>query len=568
MVSQAFFIHSRLILACLLWLLMPVVALAAPASSKPSAFAPEYEAAREPATLSIGNREVVTFHVTIGSATPHDRVLAAEEQVAHLSDRELEGPISVHETRMGGMPGLAIYVGTTKLFGLLEGDIDPLSDHSLREQADLAARNLSIALKVVQRQRQPDIVLRGAMLSFAAITLFALTAWLILRVRIRVTRALEASARRGLARIVLGSVGSTTPMTLFLEGITSFASWLTICFAAYACAAFVLGSFPYTAPWGEALAGNLIRLFEGIGERVVDSIPGMLTVAVIFVLARMTTRLLNALLRAVEEERISAPFLYPDTARATRWLLLATVWLFALAIAYPHIPGSDSAAFQGISVIAGLMLSLGSAGIVNQAMNGLDLVYSRALCQGDVVKINDEKGIVTKVGLLSTKIKTCRSEEVTIPNTVVVGTRIKNFSRRVPGKGAAIATSVSIGYDASWRQVVAMLTLAARKTGGVRQDIAPHVLQRELAEFYVNYDLIVFIERPDTYDQVLNELHGHIQDIFNEHEVQIMSPSFQMQPDKKVLAPKEPWFASPDGTDRHRENASWASHAPFDRPMR
>ena len=545
MVSERFFISPRRVLSWLLWILVPVAALAAPVPSKLSAIAPEYEAMNAPATLRIGNRYVVRFRASIGLATPAERVLAAEERVAQLSDEELSNPISVKEARLKGQQGLGIYVGSTQLFALLEDDVDPLSDHALQEEAALAAKNLFIGLKTIQEQHQPEIVLQGAVLSLAAIALFTLATWFIMRVRMRMTHALEASVRRGLARMILRDVGMTAPMTGFLRGITAFASWLAIFCMAYACGTFILKSFPYTAPWGEALSGNILRLFQGLGSRAIQAIPGIVTVIVIFVIARMATQMLNAFLRAVEDERISAPFLYPDTARATRWLLLAAIWLFALAIAYPYIPGSDSAAFQGISVIAGLMLSLGSAGIVNQAMSGLVLVYSRALAQGDLVKIDAEKGIVTSVGLLSTKIETYRNEEVTIPNAVVVGAQITNFSRLAKDKGAAIVTTVSIGYDTSWRQVVAMLTLAARNTGGIQKDVAPYVLQRELTDFHIKYDLIACVERPDTYELVLNELHGNIQDVFNEHEVQIMSPNFQAQPDKKVIVPKDRWFASP-----------------------
>jgi small-conductance mechanosensitive channel len=558
MVSERFFINRHRILSWLMWFLFPVIALTAPAPSISLTIETrqaQHEATNAPALLRIINRDVVKFHATIGNATPADRVHAAEAQVAQLSDKELNSPISVHETKLGGETGLAVYVGTTKLFGLIKADIDPLSDQSLQDVAALAANNLSIALQALQQQRQPETMLRGAALSLLAIVLFTLVTWFIMRMRTRVNRALRVSTRRGLAKLTLSDVASASPLTIVLEGITAFVSWLAIFFAAYVCISFVLGSFPYTAPWGAALAGNLMRLFEELGKKAVASIPGILTVAVIFMIARMVTRIVSAFLRAVEEERISAPFLYPDTALATRWLLLAVIWLFALALAFPYIPGSNSSAFQGISIIAGLMVSLGSAGIVSQAMNGLVLVYSRALVRGEVVNIGDEKGVVIGVGLLSIKIKTCKSEVITIPNTSVVSKQIKNFSRYVPGKGAAISARVSIGYDASWRQVAAMLTQAAKDTSGIRQDVAPYVMQRELAEFYVNYDLVAYIERPEMYEQVLSELHGNIQDIFNEHEVQIMSPNFLTQPDKKVLVPKERWYAPPASVDRHSEKA-------------
>jgi small-conductance mechanosensitive channel len=41
---------------------------------------------------------------------------------------------------------------------------------------------------------------------------------------------------------------------------------------------------------------------------------------------------------------------------------------------------------------------------------------------------------------------------------------------------------------------------------------------------------------------VLSELHKNIQDAFNEHGVQIMSPHYEMQPKDPVVVPKAQWF--------------------------
>jgi small-conductance mechanosensitive channel len=76
------------------------------------------------------------------------------------------------------------------------------------------------------------------------------------------------------------------------------------------------------------------------------------------------------------------------------------------------------------------------------------------------------------------------------------------------------------------------------------------VLQRSLADFYVAYELIAVIEDPRLRPTVISELLANIQDQFNEHGVQILSPHFMQQPDKPVLVPKEKWFATPAATKR------------------
>ncbi len=149
------------------------------------------------------------------------------------------------------------------------------------------------------------------------------------------------------------------------------------------------------------------------------------------------------------------------------------IWLFALSAAYPFLPGANSLAFKGISVFFGLMLTLGSTGVMTHAMSGLVLIYSRALRKGDWIRLADNEGQVSEIGVLATKILTRENYIVTVPNAVVVSGKIINLSAESADGGVNLTTSVTIGYDTPWRQVHAMLELAARRTPGIDQQIAP-----------------------------------------------------------------------------------------------
>ena len=110
------------------------------------------------------------------------------------------------------------------------------------------------------------------------------------------------------------------------------------------------------------------------------------------------------------------------------------------------------------------MITLGSAGLITQAMSGLVVVYSRSLRRGDFVDVNGVQGVVTEVAALAIKVVDVRNEEITIPNTVVVSSPIRNYTRLSNSEGTLLTTKVSIGYDVPWRQVQAVLIAAARKT--------------------------------------------------------------------------------------------------------
>jgi small-conductance mechanosensitive channel len=234
-----------------------------------------------------------------------------------------------------------------------------------------------------------------------------------------------------------------------------------------------------------------------------------------------------------------------DTAKATRRIVTGLIWLFAMVVAYPYIPGSGSEAFKGLSVLDGLMISLGSTGLINQVMSGFVILYSGAIRTGEYAKIGNIEGTVREMGLLATKIRTPTLEYITVPNAVIIANPTTNYSRFADRHGAVVSTTVTIGYDTPWRQVHAMLLRAAKNTNGVRNQPPPRILQRGLSDFYAEYTLIFYIDKPQKRTQVLSELHGMIQDEFNEHGVQIMSPHFNSQPEDNLYVPKDKWFLPP-----------------------
>jgi small-conductance mechanosensitive channel len=240
----------------------------------------------------------------------------------------------------------------------------------------------------------------------------------------------------------------------------------------------------------------------------------------------------NAFFGMVERGQLQFEKLDAIAARATRQLVTFALWVFALVMAYPYLPGSQSDAFKGISVLLGVMVSLGSSSVVAQAFSGLILIYSRALRPGEYVKIGECEGTVIEIGLFATHIETGSGERIVLPNSQVVATSTRNFSRPASGGEFVVHTKVSIGYLAPWRQVHAMLIEAAGRTEGVASEPTPYVLQTALSDFYVEYRLVAFSElaHPGQRAAMLSALNGHVQDVFNENGVQIMSPHYFADP--------------------------------------
>jgi small-conductance mechanosensitive channel len=499
-----------------------------------------------PAALTVGNRPIFTMRSVILSYKPAERANAAQQRIQRILDRggDFKVVVKPHEQ------GAVVMIDEDAAFMVLPGDVNTLAGDNLYSLAEQAAGNLRLAITEYREQNNIKKVGHAMGWSLLATVLFIAAGkmWLTLGRKLR-NRALYLVRRNAdavkLAGVSALNAESTATIVSRLLN-TLIASGMLL--LSYLWATFVLRRLPWTRPWGESLTGYLFDTLGTVFKASVSAIPGLMLVVVIFVLGRFISGIIRSFFTRFESGQVESIWLDQATAVPTRKLSIAFVWLVALAMAYPYLPGAQTEAFKGMSVLFGLMVSLGASGVVGQVVSGFILVYSRSLKVGEYVRIGDTEGTVTELGLFATRIQTGMGEEIVLPNNYVTGTPTKNYSRTVAeGKGFVLDTTVTIGYDTPWRQVHAMLLQAARNTAGLLNDPAPYVVQTALSDWYVEYRLVCYAgpEAPSRRALVLGDLHANIQDAFNEYGVQIMSPHYMADKDHTVVVARENWYAPP-----------------------
>lgn len=496
------------------------------------------------ASLEVAYRPVATFRSSYNGADPAGRVARAETRLDEARRRALPLAIELVPVTIDRQRGTAFRQGDVLLFTLTEADLEPGSGDTLDSASKATLERLSAGLKAEAQQRQWPVILKASALALLETLVLVALLWGLWRMAKMASDALALRLENQDQ-----SPNTTRTLLQYAQGLLSRLVQLAAIFVSAALLYFwttsVLLAFPATRGLGERLGGLFIETASTLGKGLVNSVPGLVVVVVIVLLAQAVVQASDAMFRAVAARRMAVSFIHPETAAATRRLVALGIWLLALVAAYPYLPGSSSDVFKGVSVLLGAMITLGSSGVINQLMSGLVLVYSRALRLGDHVVVGRDgdsvEGVVQEVGTLATKLKTMRNEEITIPNAVLVSNPIRNYSRLSATQGTKMSTKVTIGYDAAWRQVHALLLKAAEATDGLRRDPAPFVLQRALSDFYVEYELFAYLDKPLERLPRLSELHQNIQDAFNEAGVQIMSPHFYEQPAQAVVVPKQRW---------------------------
>jgi len=320
---------------------------------------------------------------------------------------------------------------------------------------------------------------------------------------------------------------------------------VTILFLFYIYLNSVLGLFPWTRLLARTLLTYIINPLTTMGTAVIEYMPKLFFLIILVFVTRYVLKMLHMVFRALEKERLKFAGFEAEWAWPTYRLVRLVVFAFAIVIAYPYIPGSDSAAFKGVSLFLGVLFSLGSTSFIGNVIAGYTMTYRRAFRVGDRVRVGQTMGEVTEMRLLVTRIRTAKNEEVVIPNSVILNSEVTNYSTLAREQGLILHTSVGIGYEVPWRQVEAMLLMAAQHTPGLRTDTPPFVLQKSLGDFAVTYELNVYCDNVDRMFQLYSQLHRNIQDVFNEYGVQIMTPAYENDTPEPKIVPKAKWYTEP-----------------------
>ncbi|MCZ8110051.1 MAG: mechanosensitive ion channel family protein [Betaproteobacteria bacterium] len=497
----------------------------------------------EAATLRLLHRDIVTFRATVAGTPPAKRVEHSLQRIGQLPDMAMDQPLRALPFAVDGTRGIQFLLGEAPLFAIVQADVGTGPGQTLEALSQQTLARLELARKAWHDSRDRPLLLLGLLKAVAVTAALGLLAWGVVRITRRVALGLEALRDRLAAQ--RRGVDWRELLARLLGGTIQLVQWLALLLLGYFWLQLVLASFVATQPLADRLDGWFWGQLSWVAQGALQAVPGIATLAIVLLLTRALADVSGYFFDAVQQGRLVLPFVHPETTTATRRIFTVVIWGLGIAIAYPYLPGSDSEAFKGLSVLAGVMFTLGSAGLVTQAMSGLVVIYSRALRKGDYVDVNGVQGVVTEVASLAVKIRSVRNEEITVPNSVLVSSPIFNYSKLAHTHGTLLTTKVTIGYDAPWRQVHAMLEEAARRTPRVRAQPAPYVYQRALSDFYVEYELFVSVDSAGERVPIQSALHASIQDVFNENGVQIMSPHFLGQPAHAVVVPRDDWFKAP-----------------------
>lgn len=422
-------------------------------------------------------------------------------------------------------------------------DQDGLWENCTREQLVSGKRHI-IVDKLKSMKEEHSLVQLGKRILYFVLVLvgqfflFKLTNWLFRKLRVRIQKLKDTKLKPiSIQDYELLDTQKQVNLLVFLANLLRYAFMiLQLLFTV----PLLFSIFPQTKGFAYQLFSYIWNPVKSILHGVIDYIPNLFTIFVIWLAVKYLVRLVHYLANEIQSERLQIRGFYSDWAIPTFHIVRFLLYAFMIAMVYPYLPGSQSGVFQGISVFVGLIVSLGSSTVIGNVMAGLVITYMRPFKLGDRIQLNETTGNVIEKTPLVTRIRTTKNEVVIIPNSFIMSSHTVNYSASAREYGLIIHSEVTIGYDAPWRKVHQLLIEAALNTPGVTDDPRPFVLETSLSDWYPVYQVNAYIREADRLGEIYSNLHQNIQDVFNAAGIEIMSPHYMaMRDGNEATIPKD-----------------------------
>jgi small-conductance mechanosensitive channel len=408
--------------------------------------------------------------------------------------------------------------------------------------AEQYARELESVIRAERLRYAPGALIRAGVYGLLAMLALVGVVWLIRRLARALHNGVEAwrSKRPVALRVQQAEIVSADRVGRVCKRAIGISHFVLVVLAIDLFLTYVLGLFPWTRAVSAKLLDYVVSPIRVAVAAVVGYLPNLLFVVVIVAIIYGAIRLVGLLFDQIHHERIVLPNFPAEWAAPTNKIARVLLIAFGVVVAFPYLPAHESPAFAGVSVFIGVLVSLASSSALSNMIAGIVLTYTGAFRLGDRVKVGDSFGDIIDASLLATRVRTIKNEDITIPNSVVLGSSVVNYSRGARALGLILHTSVTIGYDAPWRTVHDLLIEAALGTPGVLPEPRPFVWQTALNDFYVTYEINAYTRSPRDMIDIYAALHARIQDTFNAAGVEIMSPHFTALRDGNTIAIPEP----------------------------
>ena len=360
----------------------------------------------------------------------------------------------------------------------------------------------------------------------------AVLIWLVWYLFSRLRNKIEDSGKDKIKPLTVKKLKLLTSRQIIniIQTVLRFLKYIITAIQLFLTVPIVFSFFPATRNLASTLFGYILTPLKNIAFGTIHYIPNLFTIIIIILITRYVLKGLKFFSLRIEKGRLVIPGFYSDWAAPTYRILQVLLWAFTVAIIYPYLPGSESRAFQGVSVFVGIIFSFGSSTAIGNLVAGFVITYMRPFKIGDRVQIKEITGFVVEKNLMVVRLKTHKNEYVTFPNILILGSSIINYntSSDEDEEGLIIYAEITFNYTMPWQTIHDILINAALATDHVQKRPKPFVLQTKLDDYYARYQINCYTKDVSRIPDIYAMLFENIQNGFREAGIDMTASHYRV----------------------------------------
>ena len=249
---------------------------------------------------------------------------------------------------------------------------------------------------------------------------------------------------------------------------------------------------------------------------------GLLKTIAIIVWYNMFRHLTTLIVQVLQRRRSSR---LSQTGMLSLAQNVVKVVLFALTVYFLFLAWDvDVTAWLASAGIVGLALSFAARDTLSNLFAGVSIAMDAPYKMGDYIILESgERGVVTLIGLRSTRLLTRDDVEITVPNGVIGNGKIINEAGG-PSEKHRIRIAVGVAYGSDVDAVIAVLEQVAADIEEVCTNPAPRVRLRQFGDSSLDFELLCWIDQPVDRGRLKHELNCAVYKAFASSGIEIPYP--------------------------------------------
>lgn len=190
--------------------------------------------------------------------------------------------------------------------------------------------------------------------------------------------------------------------------------------------------------------------------------------------------------------------------------------------------GVETTSFVAILAAMGFAVGMALQGSLSNFAGGVLIIIFKPFNVGDFIETQGYSGVVNKIEIFNTILKTGDNKTIIIPNGPISNSNITNYSTE---KTRRVDMVFGIGYDDDLKKAKKLLMQIISKDKRVLKDPAPFVAVGELADSSVNFKVRVWVKSSD-YWKVFFDTQEEVKLEFDKQGINIPYPQMDIHSKK------------------------------------